>query len=399
MRPIPGVLRCILALVVVACGSDGKQKPLSNAIDSAGVTIVTSRGPQWADGDGWRLAATPMFDLGAYDAEGPELFDEVAGAMRLSSGVVVVAERGALELRFFEEDGEHIRTVGRKGGGPGEFENVRFLELWRGDSLIVYDGNRQMYSVFDSAGQFARSFRLEPTDSVRGPNPIGLLADGRVVTRAYAPIERPRAGNVASRWFPVQTFDLAGSFIGHGTKSEAELFVWTWPNGRIAGLMMRFGNQTHLGTGPTDLILMRSRQRELTWYPDGASTIGRIARWPAEARPVTDADWEGYIEESTSDPQYPQVLRDKYQEMPRAETMPYAEGVVVDDGGNVWLRDFQSPLDTATTLTVISADGKLLGQVAVPFRFRPYHIGADFILGTWEGEDGVPHVQLHHLIK
>jgi len=48
---------------------------------------------------------------------------------------------------------------------------------------------------------------------------------------------------------------------------------------------------------------------------------------------------------------------------------------------------------------VLSAEGELLGRMMVPFRFRPRHIGADFVLGTWEDEDDIPHVQLYMLIK
>jgi len=48
---------------------------------------------------------------------------------------------------------------------------------------------------------------------------------------------------------------------------------------------------------------------------------------------------------------------------------------------------------------VFSAYGELLGRVMVPFRFQPLNIGADFLLGTWEDEDDVPHVQMYQLIK
>lgn len=92
-------------------------------------------------------------------------------------------------------------------------------------------------------------------------------------------------------------------------------------------------------------------------------------------------------------------FRQAYRDMPRAEAMPVAEGIVMDDEGNVWLRDFRGPLDTTSSLTVLSADGRPLGRVMVPFRFRPHHIGADFVLGVWQDEDDIPHVQLDELIK
>lgn len=118
-----------------------------------------------------------------------------------------------------------------------------------------------------------------------------------------------------------------------------------------------------------------------------------------ERRPVTDADWEGSLEESASNPPMPESIKQAIKEMPRAATMPVSEGIVVDYDGNVWLRDFRGPLDTTSSLTVFSAEGEQLGRVMVPFRFLPRHIGSDFILGTLDDENDIPHVRLYALIK
>ena len=387
----------------VGCAGAPDDQPAVTITDSAGITIVTNQRPDWASGEGWRLSELPVFDLGSYDAEGPESFERVVGTRRLSSGVIVVAEGGARELRFFDEDGGHIRTVGRQGGGPGEFESLRFLRLWRGDSLVVHDGRRRTVSLFDSAGQFGRSFRLEPADSVRFPYPVGLLADGELVARGFERRDGPPAPGVTRQVVPLHRFDLAGAFVGHGPRLAGdEIFVMMMGNDLDAGISaanMRFGHGTRLGVGPADVVVMPSHRGELTWYSGGGHTIRRIARWPAENQPVKDADWERNLEERTSSPRMPENIKQAFREMPRANTMPLAEGIVVDDGGNVWLRDFRGPLDTTSSLTVLTADGELLGRVAVPFRFRPDHIGEDFVLGTWEDEDDIPHVQMYRLIK
>lgn len=394
------LLAGLLGWVLAGCGGTVDDTPAVTVSDSAGITIVTNHGPAWAAGEEWRLAESPEFDLGSYDAEGPESFERVAGTRRLSSGVVVVADGRAQELRFFDEGGGYIRTVGRKGGGPGEFESLRFLRLWRGDSLVVHDGRRRTVSVFDSAGQFARSFRLEPDDSVRFPYPVGLLAGGELVARGFERRDGPPAHGVTRQMIPLHRFDLAGAFMGQGPRLDGdEVFVVMMGDDGISAATMRFGEGTLLGIGPADVVVMPSHLGELTWYPGGGRTVGRIARWPVEKRPVTDAEWERNLDERTANPRMPESIKQAFREMPRARTMPVAEGIVVDDEGNVWLRDFQGPLDTTSSLTVLSAEGELLGRVMVPFRFRPRHIGSDFVLGTWEDEDDIPHVQLYRLIK
>jgi len=337
----------LMLVWVVAYGSGGDPGPAATTTDSAGVTIVTNRGPQWREGEGWQLSELPVFDLGSYDAEGPESFEYVSGARRLSSGVIVVADGGAQEMRFFDEGGDHIRTVGRKGSGPGEFQSLRFLERWRGDSLIVHDGRGRPISLFDSAGVFGRSFRLEPNDSVAFPFSIGTLAGGELVTQGYEPREEAPAGGVTRQAIPLQRFDLTGAFIGHGPRFDGnEWFVLAMGDDGFAMGTMRFGEGICLVVGPDDLIAMPTHRAELTWYPRGGRAVGRIARWPAENRPVTDADWERHLKERTSNPRMPENIKQAFRDMPRAGTMPLAEGIVVDDEGNLWLRDFRGPLDT-----------------------------------------------------
>ena len=391
----------VLSLVwVAACQSGGAPEPVTTTTDSAGITIVTNLGPQWGEGEGWRLSEVPVLDLGTFDLEGPESFERVTGARRLSSGVVVVAEGGAQELRFFDESGSHIRTVGRQGNGPGEFQSLRLLELWRGDSLIVHDGRGQPVSLFDSTGVFGRSFRLEPNDSVRFPFSVGTLAGGELVTQGYERREEAPADGVTRQAMPLQKFDLVGAFIGHGPRFDGnEWYVVAMGDDGFAVGELRFGDGIRLGVGLADLIAIPTHRAELTWYPSGGRAVGRIARWPAKSRPVTDAEWGRHLDERTSNPQTPESIRRAFLGMPRAKTMPLVDGIVVDDDGNVWVRDFRSPLDTTSSLTVLSAEGELLGRMMVPFRFRPRHIGADFVLGTWEDEDDIPHVQMYQLIK
>ena len=57
----------LAAVLVYACGAESAGERVV-VRDSAGVTIVTNLGPQWGEGEGWRLTESPVFDLGSYDA-------------------------------------------------------------------------------------------------------------------------------------------------------------------------------------------------------------------------------------------------------------------------------------------------------------------------------------------
>ncbi|MEE8361195.1 MAG: hypothetical protein V3R71_03525, partial [Gemmatimonadales bacterium] len=65
----------LVGLIVCAsagCAGASDDQPAATVTDSAGIAVVTNYRSAWAAGEGWRLSELPVFDLGSYDAEGPE---------------------------------------------------------------------------------------------------------------------------------------------------------------------------------------------------------------------------------------------------------------------------------------------------------------------------------------
>lgn len=80
----------------------------------------------------------PVVDIGhPADGEG-HVLNGVTDAVRLPSGFAV-ADCGASEVRFFDEAGRHVRTVGGSGDGPGEFFVLQRLFRVTSDSLAAVD--------------------------------------------------------------------------------------------------------------------------------------------------------------------------------------------------------------------------------------------------------------------
>ena len=57
------------------------------------------------------------------------------------------------------------------------------------------------------------------------------------------------------------------------------------------------------------------------------------------------------------------------------------------------------PGATIALRSVFDSIGTLLGEVEAPLGFEPYHIGDDFLLGTWRDELDVEYVRLYSLHK
>ncbi len=92
----------------------------------------------------------------------PELIGFLSGFGRL----YLVAARGDAP-QAFDANGHFIRSLGRKGSGPGEFVASDAFAAGPGDSIAVYDGGTRRIQLFDSNLRFGRSLSL-PQGIVNG---------------------------------------------------------------------------------------------------------------------------------------------------------------------------------------------------------------------------------------
>jgi len=74
-------------------------------------------------------------------------------------GGVVVANMGDNTLRFFDAQGTFVRSVGRTGGGPGEFAQIHSIRRI-GDQLFIGQFSQHPTQVFEPDGTFVRPIRL-----------------------------------------------------------------------------------------------------------------------------------------------------------------------------------------------------------------------------------------------
>lgn len=85
---------------------------------------------------------------------------EIADVAALDSGFVVL-DRGAAEVALVSKDLEVVRTWGRRGGGPGEFQAPAAITVDpSGDTIWVLDAAPPRLIGFDKFGRLQRDFRV-----------------------------------------------------------------------------------------------------------------------------------------------------------------------------------------------------------------------------------------------
>jgi hypothetical protein len=117
---------------------------------------------------------------GEADAPGPEPIVELAAEPEIRIGSVddptyaltwfrsmEVAPDGTMytlhpmdqNVRVFAADGSAMGEIGRRGSGPGEFENAAAMD-WVGDTLWVLDYDGYRFNQFSKAGELLGSFSV-----------------------------------------------------------------------------------------------------------------------------------------------------------------------------------------------------------------------------------------------
>lgn len=96
-------------------------------------------------------------------------------------GLVYVTQPSEGIIKVFDRNGRLVRTFGRLGKGPGEFNVIAKLG-WKGDTLWVLDSQARRVSFFATPGVFLSSAPAN-INFIRYPlrpsAPIALLSNGR----------------------------------------------------------------------------------------------------------------------------------------------------------------------------------------------------------------------------
>ena len=113
------------------------------------------------------LFKTPVLELeeelslGGADAQGDYALDQVRQFIVDDAGAIYVLELRAAHIKVFDASGKYLRTIGRKGQGPGELELPMTMSLnERTGELAVHSQSRGI-AFFKTDGTYLRQLSLK----------------------------------------------------------------------------------------------------------------------------------------------------------------------------------------------------------------------------------------------
>lgn len=90
---------------------------------------------------------------------------------------IYVADRANLTIKVFDSEGIYLRSLGGRGRGPGEFQDMELMEWTPDGNLVIMDRGNLQYTVISTEGDFIDSYPYNMSDQFF-PTAIQYLDDG-----------------------------------------------------------------------------------------------------------------------------------------------------------------------------------------------------------------------------
>ena len=299
--------------------------------------------------------------IGGYDDRTGYALSNVGCAQLLPDGDLAICDRTTREIRIFDLEGKLLRSLGRRGDGPGEFQTLRGAIPIDGGRLLAFDLTLKRVTVFLPDGSVEYS-RLLDTSSFNYPLPsiVGAFSDGSVVLQVPVNPMELRSERPGLRRDPIRYALLSpeGDFVRDlvvelGPEQMFENNNGSWGSEDLLfprQVVARVGSNL-LYVGSTDSLSFRRFSSSGDEY-----AVLRAHRPPRFLRDrEIEAERERRIEEARQRAEAPSRGASRFpgfsqdlarwemrnlEDRPANRSLPAYSDLLVGAGGRLWVKDY-----------------------------------------------------------
>lgn len=380
----------VLLVGVVGCGGGDVERAPTFTVDTLAtgtVLVENDREGFWTEASRWQLEED--LRLGTIDGELPESFSQVAWITEDAAGNIFILDYPAQDIRVFTPDGAHIRTISRKGDGPGELNGAAGINWVDDETFWVWGPDR--YSVFGTDGAFDTSYRR----LVRGViYPWGGGFDGGSFHDwglDFAQGANPNELTGGSTMYPIR-------FTPPETYDTLPPITWqmfTTPEGtramgRQRGVALKMTGDGHYWFSFTDEYRLFKRTLD-------GDTV-RIATLPAEAELIPEAEIDSIIRTSRQRGDPRELKVENFVRERRLVTR-----IVLGPEGHIYVFPHEEGVAEGTVVDVFEEDGVYLGRMSfgetVLTLGPPPYATRDHIYAVVNDDFDVPYVVRWRIVR
>jgi len=318
------------AWILVGCLLMGGFFACGPGTGGRGVEVESIDGVEYVHNpaDPIQAVAVPRFEedlaIEAEDGDGNIRFYRPAALLVDREDNIYVADYRDAVIHVFDPDGEYMRTIGRKGQGPGENQVITQMAWLPDERLLVFDHRSRRSSLFNRRGAFLSSHPWTQSHFLLfWAEESGYLAEETVFG------EEPT--------LMVKKFDWEGKEI----ETWGEFHPYRMHVERSGGSAISIGipyapQSIFAGDGERGrLYHCFNRSYRIEVY-DGPGRLTRVIDRPYRPVPFTAEDAEEYYAsvDRRNNPSFSELARKV--DLPEKKTV--TDGIMVDDLGFLWVK-------------------------------------------------------------
>ena len=348
-----------LLAVVPACAPADGRRASTVTVDTlaGGVVRVRNADPgPWSDAETWRIVED--LRISSDDPADPATFSQVTALGAGPDGEIVVADGASQELRVFDAAGAHLRTLGKKGGGPGEFEGIAGMAWDDHGVLWVADPGNARYARYDRDGTYLGDVRTSTPGAVL-PWHGALGRDGFLYDAAVRVVGDRRE-------FRYYRLDRGSGAI---VDTFPPMVYVTPPLRGMPQALFRLTPRLTFRISPEDVVWFGETDAyRLIVRTLGGDTL-RIVELDRPRVRVSAAERDSIVRAVRREPPTPGAVFDP-KDIP--EEKPAFDRIHFDDGGHVVVEPDGPPADAGRVFDVFDRDGRFLGQARSDVAFETF---------------------------
>lgn len=394
----------IIAMATLLAGCGGGSRWTGTITDSAGVAIVanTNQGV-WSPSEGWTLEED--LRIGMVEGDPTYQFGQIGFIAVDSRGEIYVTDLQTQNIRVFSPQGEHLRTIGRPGAGPGELSpGAAFVLIAPGDTLLVPDLQNRRVNRYLADGTSLGSF---PVALERGLPAAFRVTAARAIVMQLRPLALPN----------MPAPDTMDAIVVIEPSGEIRDTIMKFPSGRTLNLGGAAPEINVFAAEPLwdvtqDLGVLygvNNAYRISRYGQDGS--LERVITMPHEPEPVTESDQRvimQFLERQARDAGAPPEAMQQLRAMIKfGEFIPAFSAILTGPDNTIWVQHQRSLADAteeeiaefnlieesgAPDWDIFDDQGRYLGIVTMPPRFQPRSFDGDNMYGVWRDDLDVQYV-------
>ena len=388
MRRTLFIFSILVLFLVFACS----KKPESDA------TVEIIDGVEYVHNTGTPLHPDKSVTFAEELSVGGEEYDMLSRPQGFNvdqNGNIYITDMQDQSIKVFDQSGEFIQSIGKKGEGPGEFTFIGRMTFLPDGRLMVMDLEARRISLFDSDGKYIESHHW-----TERPGRLNYANESTCLLTVYTfEGDKPLEGR---RLF-VKEFDFQGNEIrSFGEFKLEESKIHTVRRGEAVismAIYPPYSPHSIFTADPVKKYLFHcvNDQYMIEVYDRDGRVIRRFDR-PYEPFPFTSKDTKEFYS------QYDSRSMESLKKMVRGMSMPAIKTITpqmrVDDEGNLWVETHEEREQEDKVFTVydiFDPDGHYEAKVWIDVKPEIFMNGKMYCFHTDE-ESGYRFVKRYDIV-